>query len=276
MIADSSTRMRTLRGAAAMLLMASGPFALGAPTARGEVSGPSAADDKSAALEEVIVTARRREESLQQVPISITAIDQDTLQRQGVNTLTDLQQLVPSAYVTGYAHGSSQQFFSLRGQSESGLNTGGGAGGGPAVVGYFSEVPVPMSGPGLYYDLQSVEVLKGPQGTLFGRNTTGGAVLFEPRRPDLTKPTGYGEMLIGDYRRAQGEGAVNFPVIDGKLAVRVAGQAESREGYTRDVNTGVRYDNRHFQAARIGILFEPNDIFENYFIGNYVTDPAAN
>jgi iron complex outermembrane recepter protein len=271
MIADSYTGMRTLRGAAAMFLIAASPIAFGATSAGGEVGGPSAADDKSPALEEVIVTARRREESLQQVPISITAIDQDTLQRQGVNTLTDLQQLVPSAYVTGYAHGSSQQFFSLRGQSESGLNTGGGAGGGPAVVGYFSEVPVPMSGPGLYYDLQSVEVLKGPQGTLFGRNTTGGAVLFEPRRPDLTKLTGYGEMLFGDYRRAQGEGAVNLPVIDGKLAVRIAGQAESREGYTRDVNTGVAYDNRHFESARIGILFEPSDVFENYFIGNYVS-----
>jgi iron complex outermembrane receptor protein len=222
-------------------------------------------------LQEVVVTARRRDESLQQVPIAITAIDQDTLERQGVNTLTDLQQLVPSAYVTGYAHGSSQQFFSIRGQSESGLNTGGGAGGGAAVVGYFSEVPVPMSGPGLYYDLQSVQVLNGPQGTLFGRNTTGGAVLFEPQRPDLGKVEGYGQLLGGDYDRAQGEAAINIPVIDGKLAIRIAGQAESREGYTKDVNTGVEYDNRHFQAARIGVLFQPNDILENYFIANYLS-----
>ena len=224
----------------------------------------------STTLDEVIVTARRRDESLQQVPISITAIDQEALQRQGVSTLTDLQQLVPSAYVTGYSHGSTQQFFSIRGQSESGLNTGGGAGGGPAVVGYFSEVPVPMSGPGLYYDLQSVDVLKGPQGTLFGRNTTGGAVLFEPQRPDLDKVGGYAQLLAGNYDRVQTEGAINLPVIDGKLAIRIAGQMESREGYTRDVNTGIDYDNRHYQAARIGILFEPNDAFENYFIGNYL------
>jgi iron complex outermembrane recepter protein len=237
-----------------------------APSAWGEEI--SAAQNTT--LDEVIVTARRRDESLQQVPIAITAIDQAALQRQGVSTLTDLQQLVPSAYVTGYSHGSTQQFFSLRGQSESGLNTGGGTGGGPAVVGYFSEVPVPMSGPGLYYDLQSVEVLKGPQGTLFGRNTTGGAVLFEPQRPDLGKVTGYGQLLAGNYDRVQGEGAINLPVIDGKLAIRIAGQVESREGYTRDVNTGVDYDNRHYQAARIGILFQPNDAFENYFIGNYL------
>jgi iron complex outermembrane receptor protein len=237
-----------------------------APSAWGQQGSPQS----GATLDEVIVTARRRDESLQQVPISITAIDQEALQRQGVSTLTDLQQLVPSAYVTGYSHGSTQQFFSIRGQSESGLNTGGGAGGGPAVVGYFSEVPVPMSGPGLYYDLQSVDVLKGPQGTLFGRNTTGGAVLFEPQRPDLEKVTGYGQLLAGNYDRAQSEAAINLPVIDGKLAIRIAGQMESREGYTRDVNTGVDYDNRHFQAARIGILFQPNDAVEDYFIGNYL------
>src|ERR1700722_16070257 len=187
-------------GATSILLATA--FFLGpiAPAAFGQEAGVA----DGATLEEVIVAARRRDESLQQVPISITAIDQDALRRQGVSTLTDLQELVPSAFVTGYSHGSTQQFFSIRGQSESGLNTGGGTGGGPAVVGYFSEVPVPMSGPGLYYDLQSVEVLKGPQGTLFGRNTTGGAVLFEPQRPDLEKMSGYGQLLAGDYGRAQG------------------------------------------------------------------------
>ena len=253
-------------GATAILLGTASLFGPIAPSAWGQQTSGS----EGAALDEIIVTARRRDESLQRVPVSITAIDQDTLQRQGVSTLTDLQQLVPSAYVTGYSHGSTQQFFSIRGQSESGLNTGGGAGGGPAVVGYFSEVPVPMSGPGLYYDLQSVDVLKGPQGTLFGRNTTGGAVLFEPQRPDLDKVTGYGQLLAGDYGRAQGEGAISIPLIDGKLAIRIAGQMESREGYTRDVNSGVEYDNRHFQAARIGILFQPNDAVQDYFIANYL------
>jgi iron complex outermembrane receptor protein len=266
MIRQSKAPARAPVCAAAILMVTAcllGPIA---PSAWGQ----QASGAEGATLDEVIVTARRRDESLQQVPIAITAIDQDALQRQGVNTLTDLQQLVPSAYVTGYAHGSTQQFLSIRGQSESGLNTGGGAGGGPAVVGYLSEVPVPMSGPGLYYDLQSVDVLKGPQGTLFGRNTTGGAVLFEPQRPDLGKVTGYGQLLAGDYGRVQSEGAINLPLIDGKLAIRIAGEMESREGYTRDVNTGVEYDNRHFQAARIGILFQPTDAVEDYFIGNYL------
>jgi len=229
------------------------------------------ADTAVPKIEEILVTARRQTESSQIVPIAITSIDQQALERQSIKTLTDLQFIVPSAYVSQYAHGSGQQFFSLRGQSESGLNTGGGAGGGPAVVGYFSEVPTQMSGPGLYYDLESVQVLNGPQGTLFGRNTTGGAVLFEPRRPDLQAIDGYAQILGGDYRRAEAQGAVNIPVIEGTLAVRVAGQMGSREGYTRDVNTGLEYDNRHFRAARVGVLFHPSDVLENYFIASYVS-----
>ena len=235
------------------------------PNLRAE--GADASADK---IEEIVVTARRRAESSQTVPLAITAINQEALDRQNVQTLTELQNIVPSAYVSQYAHGSGQQFFSLRGQSESGLNTGGGAGGGPAVVGYFSEVPAQMSGPGLYYDLQSVEVLNGPQGTLFGRNTTGGAVLFEPRRPNLGASEGYVELLGGDYRRGEAQGAVNVPVVDGTLAIRVAGQMGSREGYTRDVNNGVQYDNRHFRAARVSVLYRPSDALENYLIASYV------
>jgi iron complex outermembrane receptor protein len=255
----------------AMGLAIAGGLSSGRAWAQTSPPQSSSESETNGSLQEIIVTARRRAESLQQVPISITAIDQEALTRQGVSTLTDLQQLVPSAYVSGYAHGSTQQFLSIRGQGESGLNTGGGAGGGPAVVGYLSEVPVSMSGPGLYYDLQSVDVLKGPQGTLFGRNTTGGAVLFEPQRPDLSRVTGYGQMLAGDYDRVRGEGAINLPIVEGKLAIRIAGQVESREGYTRDVNSGDDYDNRHFRAARIGILFQPNDRVENYFLANYLS-----
>ena len=233
-------------------------------------SAQTTTDSGVPTLKEIIVTAQRRSQSLQRVPIAITAIDRASLQRHDVQTLSDLQLLVPSAYVSGYSHGEGQQFFSLRGQSESGLNTGGGAGGGPAVVAYLSEVPTQMAGPGLYYDLQSVQVLNGPQGTLFGRNTTGGAVLFEPQAPDFNGVHGYVQALGGDYRRAETQAAVNLPLIGNVLAMRIAGQVGSRAGYTRDVNTGVDYDNRHFRAARAEVLFRPTDMLEDYLIGSYV------
>ena len=270
-----SKRSSPLRGAATLALTLSavgvGVVPARAVEAAAQNSTTQTSDGGVAVLKEVIVTAQRRSQSLQRVPIAVSAIDQATLEGHDVQTLSDLQLLVPSAYVSGYSHGEGQQFFSLRGQSESGLNTGGGAGGGPAVVGYFSEVPTQMSGPGLYYDLQSVQVLNGPQGTLFGRNTTGGAVLFEPQPPDFAGVHGYAQALGGDYRRGETQAAINVPLIGDTLAMRIAGQIGSRAGYTRDVNTGVDYDNQHFQAGRLELLYRPSDFLEDYLIGSYVS-----
>ena len=165
---------------------ASAPSDSSAPPAKPD-SEPKAAGPVQ--LESVLVSARRVREPQQSVPIAITTFDQEALERNQVHSLVDLQQFVPSATVTGY-NSRQQEWFSLRGQGQTGLETGGGVGGGPAVVGYLAEVPVAIAGPGLYYDLESVQVLKGPQGTLFGRNTTGGAILFEARswRAMLRRP----------------------------------------------------------------------------------------
>lgn len=218
-------------------------------------------------LEEVVVTARRTAELQQDVPIAITTLDQEALERSQIRSLVDLQQFVPSASVTGY-NSRNQEWFSLRGQGETGLETGGGVGGGPAVVGYLAEVPVNIAGPGLYFDLASVQVLNGPQGTLFGRNTTGGAVLFEPRQPgDAFK--GYLSATAGDYGRREVQAAVNLPVSD-SFAVRIAGQTGHRDGYTRDVALDADHQERDFDALRIGALLTPSTRFENYFLANYV------
>lgn len=225
------------------------------------------AQENDGRLEEVIVSARRQAESQQDVPISITALDQESLERNQIHSLADLQQFVPSASVTGY-NSRNQEWFSLRGQGETGLETGGGVGGGPAVVGYLAEVPVSIAGPGLYFDLASVQVLNGPQGTLFGRNTTGGAILFEPRLPTRTLE-GYVSATGGDYGRRELQAAINVPLSD-SLSIRVAAQGGHRDGYTRDVVQNVDYQERDFGAARVGILFEPAERFSNYFLANYV------
>ncbi len=221
-----------------------------------------------AALEEVIVTARRTEESQQRVPVAVTTLSQAAVERAQIRSLADLQLYVPSATVSGYQN-RNQEFFTLRGQGETGLAVGGGVGGGPAVVGYLAEVPAPIAGPGLYFDLASVQVLKGPQGTLFGRNTTGGAILFEPVKPTY-ETTGYAQVIGGKYRRREVQGAVSLPIVPDRLAIRLAGQIGRREGYTKDVRTGRDYDDRGFEAARLGVLFEPFDGLENYFLANYV------
>jgi iron complex outermembrane receptor protein len=218
-------------------------------------------------LEEIVVTARRQSESQQNVPIAITSLDQAALDRNQIHSLADLQQFVPSASVTGY-NSRNQEWFSLRGQGETGLETGGGVGGGPAVVGYLAEVPVSVAGPGLYLDLASVQVLNGPQGTLFGRNTTGGAILFEPRQPSQQRE-GYVSLTLGDYERREAQAAINLP-LSSALAVRIAGQTAHRDGYTRDAVTGHEYQDRDYDAFRIGVLFDPEGRFHDYFLANFV------
>lgn len=234
--------------------------------AQAAATEPVAADQGGRNVDEIVVTARRVAESQQSVPIAITTFSQEALERNQIRSLVDLQQFVPSASVTGY-NSRNQEWFSLRGQGETGLDTGGGVGGGSAVVGYLAEVPVTIAGPGLYYDLASVQVLKGPQGTLFGRNTTGGAILFEPRRPtdDLE---GYVSATIGNYGRRELQGAINLPITEG-LALRIAGQTGDRDGYTRDIVQNVTYQSRTFDALRAGLQFNGGR-FSNYLLANYV------
>jgi len=237
------------------------------PANAAQATQPASAVD----VGDIIVTARRVRESQQRVPIAITTFSQEALERNRIQTLADLQQFVPSASVTGY-NSQNQEWFTLRGQGQTGFETGGGVGGGPAVVGYLAEVPVNIAGPGLYYDLASIQVLKGPQGTLFGRNTTGGAILFEPRTP-TDRLEGFGQVTLGDYGRREFQGAVNVPLTDG-VAVRVAGQVGHRDGYTHDVVQDKDYQRRDFDSIRVGLKVTKGD-FENYLLGTY-TDYRSN
>lgn len=227
-------------------------------------SPPSAGDDSGIA--DIVVTARRTEERGQRVPVSITAFTQDSLREKNVNNGTDLQNFTPSLSVLGDV-ARNQETYSIRGM---GGNGGPGSGSGPGVVGYFAEVPSSVSGPGNFYDLASLQVLKGPQGTLFGRNTTGGAVLLEPMRPKMNVVEGYVDATLGNLRRRSGQAALNIPIITDVLAIRVAGQFDKRDGYVTDVVTGRDYLNRNNYSLRLGIQFNPTDTLSNYTAVSYL------
>jgi len=127
------------------------------------------------------VTARRRDESIQEVPVSITSLSGELLQQASVQRAEDIRFLSPSLQISPSPFGNSVPGYTIRGQRQlEALATQD-----PSVVTYFADVPMmrPHGTNGSFYDLQSVQVLKGPQGTLFGRNTTGGAVLVMPNRP---------------------------------------------------------------------------------------------
>jgi iron complex outermembrane receptor protein len=174
-------------------------------------------------LEEIVVTARRREEKLQSVPLAVQAVSAAKIEQQRIRNVTDLQRIVP-ALNTFASTGRDTEYFTMRGQYA--------VPGGPGVVSYFNSVPdlgVPNigisstsggAGPGHFYDLENVQVLKGPQGTLFGQNTTGGAILFQPKRP-TNLFEGYGLLTLGNLNDKEVEAAVNVPIIDDRLLVRL-------------------------------------------------------
>ena len=222
------------------------------------------------ALQEVIVTARRREENLQTVPITVSAFSADELRADNITSAQELSMFVPTLVINNNAGSGSA--FVLRGQ-------GAVQGAQPGVLAYFAEAPM-ISAPtalglvqgglaaGQFYDLQSVDVLEGPQGTLFGRNTTGGAVLISPQLP-TNRQEGYGQVTFGEYDWRGFEAAVNVPVVADKLLLRAAGDVSAREGYTRDVGpyfAGRDYDNLNHQSLRLSALWRPVPQFENHLV----------
>lgn len=256
------------------LFKQSGVAALGgAAMATGAMAQPTdnelatAREASTSRLEEVVVTARRQEESLQRVSIAITAMSQEDLQRQNILALDDLQHSVPSMALFGPYRNTP--IVSIRGQ---GGFTPGGA---PSVVMYLNEVPIPASeqagsaggllgGPGMMYDLENLQVLKGPQGTLFGRNTTGGAILLQTRKPDA-EPGGYLQVGAGDYGNRELQGAFNMPLVDNTLLMRLALNTQKRDGFTKvqatpDSPNGRDLDDVDFFAARLTLSYRAESL----------------
>ena len=219
-----------------------------------------------ASLEEVIVTARRREEALQDVPISVSALSGAELERAGVTDIQALQYRTPSLAVTATFSQRSVAAFALRGQrtQETQLFTD------PPVGTYFAEVvqPRPYGFGNSLYDLESVQVLKGVQGTLFGRNMTGGAVLVEPRHPELGESSAEVRGSYGNHDLLEFYGVANVPLGE-QFALRFAGKTHERDGWAREVTTGRDYDNQNYDAARLSLLYEPSETFDSLTVADW-------
>ena len=217
---------------------------------------------ESAAAGDIVVTARRREERLDRVPLSVSVVSATAIANQHLGGVQDVQYLTPSLTVTTNTDRGANNY-TLRGQGTT-------YGTDPSVVAYFAEVPVPGGGNsyGAMFDMGSVQVLNGPQGTLFGRNSVGGAILFSPVRPS-NKPEGHIRATYGNLNNAEIEAVGNMPVVDDKVLLRVGFQHRSRDGFTHDVLTGVDYDNVKSFAARMSLLVRPSATFENLTIFNH-------
>jgi iron complex outermembrane receptor protein len=223
-------------------------------------------------LEDIIVTARRVEERLQSVPVSVTAVTSEGLRAQQIVQVSNLQRITPSFNVTKTQRGSSTPAIMIRGQRSFQSNTLSDS----AVTAYFAEVGQSLAGGSnsSIFDLQSVEVLKGPQGTLFGRNTTGGAVLLTPKAPGDVFD-GYAQASTGNYRYFDFEGMLNLPLTD-TLAFRAAGKLTRRRGYMENPLRDARGENQHTDSARISLRWNPSDSFTTTTIGTYSNEDIIN
>ncbi|MFT5575867.1 MAG: iron complex outermembrane receptor protein [Bermanella sp.] len=202
-------------------------------------------------IEEVIVTARKREESLQETPVAVTAISGDSLRAAGINNIAELTNSVPSLQIS---KGQSNQVF-IRGigQRASTLKVD------PAVGVYVDGVFIPRSDGQFLNSLElaSVQVLRGPQGTLFGKNNTGGALVFTLQKPNENFE-GHIDGTLGNYGTAILKGAVNLPLSD-TFATRLAISSTHNDGYVDDISQGKTNNSDNRQSAIGQFLWDVSD-----------------
>ncbi|RZK00545.1 MAG: TonB-dependent receptor [Novosphingobium sp.] len=252
-----------------------GRFALLAGAASGAILAAAPAYAQSASAEasgtDIVVTARRTEERLQDVPISITVYNAEQISNRNIAVASDLATYTPSLSVNA-RYGAEKAAFSLRGFNQDQSTA-------PTVGVYFADVVGVRAqggttsgntvGAGSFTDLQNVQVLKGPQGTLFGRNTTGGAVLLVPQKP-TDRLEGYVEGTYGNFDQKRVQAALNIPLAD-TFKVRLSLDRNKRDGYMNN-KSGIgpdNYNDTDYVYGRLSIVADLTPDLENYFIGTY-------
>jgi iron complex outermembrane recepter protein len=233
------------------------------------VSTVHAQEASAVGLEEVVVTARRREESAQSVPIAITAMGADELEKRHITNLESVQAAVPEFSISQASGRPNAPVYGLRGirptESIYGQD--------PTVAVYFADVVIqPQEATNLgMFDLASVQVLKGPQGTLFGRNTTGGAILMAPKRPGKTFG---GDFMVGygSYGKNETQFGFDMPLSD-SFAMRLSGRTINSDGYQTNVAPGPLFGSKlggeSTRDVRLTAVWNITDRVENDTIVSY-------
>jgi iron complex outermembrane receptor protein len=228
--------------------------------------------DESFGIQTITVTARRIEENIQRVPIAVTVVSGTVLQDNGVFTTESFGQLAPGLTVT-QAYGTRDlAYFNIRGQLF-------------GVVNYFDEVPITNPQPGsikpqaslyspLTVDAANAQVLRGPQGTLFGRNATGGTVLFSPNIP-VNDFSADAAASYGNFNYQQYQGILNLPLLGDRAIVRLVIDRTSRDGFTRNLFDGSELDDVDTNTFRGSVLVRPFDGLQSRFLFQHVHSSEA-
>lgn len=213
-------------------------------------------DEAAVGFGDIIVTARKVEENLQDVPVSITAFSGERLETQGVREVGEIAKFTPGFNIRGSGNNPTAFALSMRGQVQNdNLATLE-----PSVGIYMDEMYIARSY-GLnveMLDVASVQVLKGPQGTLFGRNTSAGAVLIQTADPEFGEVSGKIQGTYGRFNETSGTGVLNLGLGE-NVAVRGAIYYGERDGYKTDVRTGHKYEGRKTTNGRLKVAFKPTD-----------------
>lgn len=231
-------------------------------------TSPSAQPEVAAQqVNEIIVTAQKRAQSIQSVPIAITAATGADLERRSATNIVDIVSKAPNVDVTTSSQGGSNAGFFIRG------------------IGQFDFISTTDPGVGVYMDgvyvartagasldlldIDRVEVLRGPQGTLFGKNAVGGAISIYTLRPDATSFSGKALARVGEHGRFDVGGTFNLPVIKDILALRISGLTENQKGYARSLFDGHRMNGTKRQVGHATLRWTPFHSFSAELAGDY-------
>jgi len=269
-ISNAPTRRRARHGwlATAVLLSVPG-VALAqakAPPAGNAATPTEAAADATpsgAGVSDIVVTATRRNESLSKIPASVTAISGAAIGAGGIKDIGSLSSAVPNLSV-GDQFGVNRTF--IRGIGLTSIDLG--ADGAVAFLQDGAIIARPAAQLAGFYDIDRVEVLRGPQGTLYGRGATAGAINLITRRP-TEELSGYANVTYGNYNALTLEGGVGGAIVGDKIMVRVSGKYDRRDGYGKNLFTRNDVDNRDAYAIRASLLLKPVEDFEILVSGEH-------
>lgn len=215
---------------------------------------------RPAGIEDIVVTARRRAENVQDVPLSVQAFSPDTLKQQGIQEIRSLQFAVPGLAIQPGTFRDSTPMPYIRGFAGGGLQIDSD----PSIPFIINEVPIntPQGQNAAFFDIANVQVLKGPQGTLQGRNTVGGAMLITTKRPDLSEYGGYVTGQLGNYDQFMGEAVLNLPIVTDRVGLRLGFRHEERDGTWVNIADGRDYADRNNYSVRASLLANVTDDIE--------------
>ena len=222
------------------------------------------------ALEEVVVSAQRRTESVQDIPLAVTYVDGNDMINEGVTNILDLQSLVPNLQIS-IAAGMPRIYIRGIGLTSFAMGSE------PSVAFHVDGAVIsrPSAQVNSFFDVDRIEVLRGPQGSLYGRNATGGSINLHTRRPTETFE-GYANVQMGNYNLRDFEAGVGGPIVDGQLEARAALKITKRDGYGSNLLDDRELDNEDLMAYRIGLSYVGSESFDAFLsFTHFETDAAG-